>query len=66
MILASLFGSDYLVSVYLSLAAMDTQNRAMHINTVPSSELCTPACDAEQGKKWYLTYVYTVSGGIWS
>lgn len=40
------------------MAAMDTQNRAMCVNAIPT------LLPVMQDKvKWYLSYVYTVSGG---
>ena len=43
-------GSRYLLSVCVSMAAMDTHNRAVHINTGPSAELYPPACETDKVK----------------
>ena len=43
-------GSRYLLSVCVSMAAMDTHNRAVHINTGPSAELYPPAYETDKVK----------------
>lgn len=45
------------------MAAMDTQNRAMYVNTVPIAKLHRLACEAAQGKSGTWVLCTQIQGG---